>query len=148
MLAYETAAEGHDLEYFKKMLDQHDEATREEQAKLEQAEADKENRKKERAEKASKRKSAAAVDESDDVEMGEAGDASAPSAKKAKATKKRKKVDESEGENDKVRSVLNRKLAATNPLTACQDPQNEAQIDNWKNAQGRFRSEAKERDKG
>lgn len=104
LLAYETAAEGHDLEYFKKMLDQHDKATQEEQTKFEQAQLEKETKKKVKAEKASKRKSTAA-EESDDVEMGDAGDVVAPSAKKAKATKKRKKDDESDGENDKVCSI-------------------------------------------
>ena len=100
MLAYETAAEGHDLAYFKQMLDQHEEATRDEQAKFEQAEAEKASRKKEKAEKASKRKSTA-VEDSEDVEMGEADGDAAPSAKK-KATKKRKKGEESDGENEKV----------------------------------------------
>ncbi|KAI8940287.1 hypothetical protein NX059_003988 [Plenodomus lindquistii] len=90
--AYQVAAEGHDLEYFKQLLDAHESALQEETAKLEE----KEQLKKEKAEKATKRKSTAAAG-SEDVDMEDAGDDATSSTKK-KATKKRKKTDESDGE--------------------------------------------------
>ncbi|KAF2850735.1 hypothetical protein T440DRAFT_83498 [Plenodomus tracheiphilus IPT5] len=92
--AYQVAAEGHDLEHFKKLLEAHESAMQEETAKLEE----KEQLKKEKAEKATKRKSIAAAG-SEDVEMEDAGDDATPSTKK-KTTKKRKKSDESDAEND------------------------------------------------
>jgi hypothetical protein len=94
--AYQIAAEGHDLAYFKEMLSAHESAMQED---LEQKEQ-KEQQKKEKAEKATKRKSTAAGT-SEDADMEDAGDA-APSAKKAKATKKRKKDEESDDESGKV----------------------------------------------
>lgn len=97
--AYQIAAEGHDLAYFKQLLLAHEQAMQEDAEQREQ----KEIQKKEKADKAAKRKSTAA-DESNDVEMEDAQDDAAPSAKKAKGSKKRKKGDESDGENEKVRS--------------------------------------------
>ncbi|KAF1946205.1 PWWP domain-containing protein [Clathrospora elynae] len=91
--AYQTAAEGHELSYFKEVLQAHDHAMQEDNNLRDQKEMQKK-------EKAAKRKSTVA-DESEDVEMEDAGDDAAPSAKKAKATKKRKKEDESNGENEK-----------------------------------------------
>ncbi|WEW58451.1 hypothetical protein PRK78_003919 [Emydomyces testavorans] len=85
--AYQVAAEGHDLQYFKDMLADHqralqeDEQTREAQAKAKQ---DKK-----------KRKSADVVEEPEDEEMAVDG------AEKPKSAKKRKKDVESEGESDK-----------------------------------------------
>ena len=93
--AYQIAAEGHDLAYFKEMLSAHETAMQED---LEQKEQ-KEQQKKEKTEKAAKRKSTAA-EKSEDVDMEDAD--AATSAKKAKATKKRKKDDESDGESEKV----------------------------------------------
>jgi len=95
--AYQIAAEGHELAWFKEMLSAHESAMAEDIEQREQKEA----QKKEKAEKSAKRKSTA-VDESEDVEMEDA-DGATPSTKK-KATKKRKKTDETEDENDKVRS--------------------------------------------
>ncbi|KAH9879037.1 hypothetical protein J1614_002472 [Plenodomus biglobosus] len=92
--AYQVAAEGHDLNHFKQLLDAHESAMQEETAKLEE----KEQLKKEKAEKATKRKSVAAAG-SEDVEMEDAGNDATASTKK-KATKKRKKSDESDGENE------------------------------------------------
>lgn len=94
--AYQTAAEGHDLEYFKQMLSAHEAAMAED---LVQQEA----KEQEKKEKAAKRKSLPAG-ESEDIDMEDAGDDATPSAKKtkAKATKKRKKEGESDGENEKV----------------------------------------------
>ncbi|KAF1832923.1 hypothetical protein BDW02DRAFT_580802 [Decorospora gaudefroyi] len=106
--AYQIAAEGHDLAWFKEMLVAHETAMREDQEQREQ----KELQKKEKAEKATKRKSMAA-DESEDVDMEEAGDGAAPSAKKAKATKKRKKEDDSDGENEKPAKTPKTKLKLT-----------------------------------
>ncbi|KAJ4372414.1 hypothetical protein N0V83_004188 [Neocucurbitaria cava] len=103
--AYEIAAEGHDLAYFKQMLVAHEQALQEDAEQREQ----KELQKKEKAEKAAKRKSIAA----EDVEMGDAGDDAAPSAKKANSSKKRKKADESEGDNDKPAKTPKTKLKLT-----------------------------------
>lgn len=97
--AYQIAAKGHDLAYFKEMLSAHETAMQED---LEQKEQ-KEQQKKEKAEKAAKRKSTAA-DKSEDADMEDAD--AAPSAKKAKGTKKRKKDDESDGESEKVCTIF------------------------------------------
>ncbi|EOA89082.1 hypothetical protein ACJQWK_05989 [Exserohilum turcicum] len=105
--AYQIAAEGHDLAYFKEMLSAHESAMQED---LEQREQ-KQQQKKEKAEKAAKRKSTA-VDSSEDVDMEDTGDA-APSAKKAKATKKRKKDDESDAESGKPAKTPKTKLKLT-----------------------------------
>ncbi|KAH6638247.1 hypothetical protein C7974DRAFT_157292 [Boeremia exigua] len=107
--AYEMAAEGHDLAYFKTMLASHEAALQEDAEAREAKEAEK----KEKKDKASKRKSTAAVD-SDDVEMGDAGDDAAPSAKKAKATKKRKKEDGSDGEEPAAKTPKTTKLKLNN----------------------------------
>ncbi|KAF2622706.1 hypothetical protein BU25DRAFT_462576 [Macroventuria anomochaeta] len=107
--AYEIAAEGHDLAYFKGMLASH-EAALQEDAEAREA---KELEKKEKKEKAAKRKSTAAAD-SDDVEMEDAGDDAAPSAKKAKATKKRKKEDDSDGGEPAAKTPKTTKLKLNN----------------------------------
>lgn len=96
--AYQVAAEGHDLAYFKSLLTSHEEAMQQDAEQREQKEQEKKE-KKEKKEKATKRKSIAAT-ESEDVDMEDAGEDGAP--KKAKASKKRKKSDESDGENEKV----------------------------------------------
>lgn len=92
--AYEEAVEGHDLDYFKEMLQSH------EQAMIDDAElrAAKEEEKLAKKEKSKSRKSVAAA-ESDDVDMDDVDDA--PTTGKKKSTK-RKKGDESDGEPDKV----------------------------------------------
>ncbi|KAE8852686.1 hypothetical protein PTNB29_10076 [Pyrenophora teres f. teres] len=104
--AYQIAAEGHELSWFKEMLSAHESAMAEDIEQREQKEA----QKKEKAEKSAKRKSTA-VDESEDVEMEDA-DSAAPSTKK-KATKKRKKTDETEDENDKRAKTPKTKLKLT-----------------------------------
>jgi hypothetical protein len=111
--AYQIAAEGRDLAWFKAM-----------QEDLEQ----REQKELEKKEKAAKRKSTAAV-ESEDLDMEDAGGDAAPSAKKAKATKKRKKEEDSDDENGKVCIMFTDSLTLTNPLTACKDSQDEAQAD-------------------
>ncbi|KAJ4383008.1 hypothetical protein N0V86_002235 [Didymella sp. IMI 355093] len=107
--AYEIAAEGHDLAYFKGMLASHEAALQEDAEAREAKEAEK----KEKKEKAAKRKSTAAAD-SDDVEMEDAGDDAAPSAKKAKASKKRKKEDGSEGDEPAAKTPKTTKLKLNN----------------------------------
>ncbi|KAJ4343219.1 hypothetical protein N0V87_000441 [Didymella glomerata] len=106
--AYEIAAEGHDLAYFKNMLASHEAALQEDAEAKEAKEAEKQEKK----EKAAKRKSIAAAD-SDDVEMADAGDDAAPSAKKAKASKKRK-ADGSEGDEPAAKTPKTTKLKLNN----------------------------------
>jgi hypothetical protein len=120
--AYKVAAEGHDLQYFKELLDSHEKAMQDDAELREQ----KEQQKKEKAEKAAKRKSTAAAG-AEDVEMEDAGDDAAPSAKKAKASKKRKKDDESDGDNEKVYDFILLNSAISNALTACEDSEDKAQ---------------------
>ena len=119
--AYQIAAEGRDLAWFKEMLAAHDTAMQEDLEQREQKELEKK-------EKAAKRKSTAAV-ESEDVDMEDAGGDAAPSTKKAKATKKRKKEEDSDDENGKVCTTFTDLPTVTNPLTACKDSQDEAQVD-------------------
>ncbi|KAM5477228.1 hypothetical protein MauCBS54593_000501 [Microsporum audouinii] len=88
--AYQVAAEGHDLDYFKAMLADHERAVQED---IEEKEA-KAAAKAAKQEK-KKRKSMEVADELDDEEMEDAGE-------KKKSSKKRKKDQESEGEQDKV----------------------------------------------
>lgn len=101
--AYVIAAEGHDLEWFKAMLADHEQAMQEDLL-TKQAKAVEKAKK---ADKTTKRKSTAG-DVSDDVDMEDAGDDTAPSAKKAKASKKRKKEDDSDGEPEKVSLPLSK----------------------------------------
>ena len=86
--AYEIAAQGNDLDYFKTMLQEHEQAMQIDQEEKEEVTI----KKKEKG----KRKSNA-VDESEDVEMEDDGE-----VKKLKSSKKRKKDAESEGESEKV----------------------------------------------
>ncbi|KAF2636592.1 hypothetical protein P280DRAFT_145428 [Massarina eburnea CBS 473.64] len=104
--AYEEAAQGHDLEYFKEMLSLHDEAMAADQ-ETKKAKAEEKATKKE---KATKRKSAAAV-ESEDVDMEDAEDA--PATGKKKGTK-RKKGDENESGPDKPAKTPKAKLKLNN----------------------------------
>ncbi|KAG8207886.1 PWWP domain-containing protein, variant [Trichophyton interdigitale] len=88
--AYQVAAEGHDLDYFKEMLNDFELAVQQAQAEQEAkaaAKAAKEEKKK-------KRKSMEVVEGAEDEEMEDAGE-------KKKSTKKRKKDLESEGEQEK-----------------------------------------------
>lgn len=81
--AYHVAAEGHDLEYFKTVLADHDAALQQEIEEQEARAADKA----EKQAKKSKRKSMDIVDDgAEDIEMGDADD-----TKKPKSSKKRKK---------------------------------------------------------
>lgn len=87
LAAYETASEGHDLQYFKNMLADHERALQEDQEARE-AQATAKAAKKDKK----KRKSMDVVDDQDDEEVTE----------KRRSAKKRKKDAESEGESDKV----------------------------------------------
>jgi hypothetical protein len=107
--AYKVAAEGHDLQYFKNLLADHQRAIQQEAEEREAAAAEKAALKaqkeaaKEAAkeEKKKKRKSVAA--ETEDVEMADAEEGD----KKAK-TKKRKKDAGSDVEDEKVGKEINR----------------------------------------
>lgn len=92
LLAYAVAAEGHDLEHFKSLLSDHQQAMQQE---IEEQEA-KAAAKAEKEAKKNKRKSMEIADDAEDVEMEDADD-----AKKPKSSKKRKK-DAPEEEADKV----------------------------------------------
>ena len=107
--AYAVAAEGNDLEHFKKLLSDHEHALEQEIAAQEAAEkaaAEKAEKaaaeKAEKAAKKNKRKSMDIADDgADDIEMGEA-----EGSKKSKSTKKRKK--DQDDEADKVRLSVTR----------------------------------------
>jgi hypothetical protein len=100
--AYEIAAEEPDLDWFKDMLNKHDQALQEEMEKVAIDEQEKAVKKEKKTEKSGKRKSIAAVDDSDDIDIDETPEDGAASAKKAKPSKKRKKEVESDGEQEKV----------------------------------------------
>ncbi|KAF2187750.1 hypothetical protein K469DRAFT_725217 [Zopfia rhizophila CBS 207.26] len=106
--AYQIAAEGHDLPWFKEMLENHEKAV---QADFEEKAAA-EAKKQEKKEKA-KRKSTAA-EESEDVEMEDADEDGTTSTKKAKASKKRKKEVDSDGEPEKPAKTPKQKLKLNN----------------------------------
>lgn len=118
--AFVIASEEHDLEWFKDMLQGHEEAM---QVDLEEQEV-KEAVKKEKKEKKA-RKSTAPVESGDD-EMGDVDDEGKTPAKKAKQSKKRKKEDDSEGESEKVCPYFLLSSILTNVLPACEDTQAEA----------------------
>lgn len=95
--AYHVAAEGHDLEYFKDMLLDHQKAMQEDQERREAREA----AKAERAERADKKKQKGEAAEGDeDVDMEDAEEETKSEPKKP--SKKRKKEAESEGDEEKV----------------------------------------------
>ncbi|KAF2013214.1 hypothetical protein BU24DRAFT_464029 [Aaosphaeria arxii CBS 175.79] len=91
--AYQIAAEGHDLSWFKDVLEGHEQAMQHDADEKEAAAAAK---KEKEAAKKGKRKSLAAEDVEEDIAEGTA------SAKKAKPSKKRKKDSESDGEPEKA----------------------------------------------
>ena len=96
--AYKIAAEGHDLQWFKSMLEDHEKAL---QADVEEKLAA-EAKKQEKKEKGKRKSVPAATEEPDDVEMDDAPEEEEDTTKKAKGSKKRKKSDESEGESEKA----------------------------------------------
>ncbi|PGH01328.1 hypothetical protein AJ80_09018 [Polytolypa hystricis UAMH7299] len=90
LAAYQVAAENHDLQWYKDMLEEHQRALQQDEEEREArvaAKATKQDKK--------KRKSMDVSDQQEDEEMEEAGE------EKRKTTKKRKKDVESEGESDK-----------------------------------------------
>ncbi|OQV01520.1 PWWP domain-containing protein isoform 2 [Cladophialophora immunda] len=93
LAAYKVAAEGHDLQFFKTMLDEHAAAL---QADIDAKEA-REAEKVAKAEKKKKRKSEAKA-EADDAEM---EDADADVEPKKSSKKRKKEVDEDEDEDEK-----------------------------------------------
>lgn len=133
--AYRVAAEGHDLDYFKQMLADHEAAIQqeiEEEEAAEAAKAEKEAAKeaakaeKEAAKKATKNKRKSKGAETD-VEMEDAED-----SKKSKASSKKRK-NETDAEAEKVSFPLwkddcHHHERKTRPLircTACEDPQDQ-----------------------
>lgn len=93
--AYKVASEGHNLQYFKKLLNEHQAAIDQEEAEFEAQEAEKAAAKAAKEAKKGKRKSKGAET---DVEMEDADD-----SKKSKApSKKRKKDVETDAEAEKV----------------------------------------------
>jgi hypothetical protein len=96
LAAYAVAAEGHDLQYFKELLADHQRALQQELEEQEAQQAAKEAAKAERAAKKNKRKSMDIVDDLD-IDMEDADE-----PKKPKSSKKRKKDAETDGEAEKV----------------------------------------------
>lgn len=97
LAAYAVAAEGHDLQYFKDLLADHQRALQQELEEQEAQQAAKEAAKAEREAKKNKRKSMDIVDDLEDIDMEDADE-----PKKAKTSKKRKKDAETDGEAEKV----------------------------------------------
>lgn len=98
--AFKVAAEGHDLQYFKNLLAEHQRAIQQEAEEREAAATEKAALKaqKEAAKEEKKKKRKSIVTETEDVEMADAVDGD----KKAKSTKKRKKDVGSDVEDEKV----------------------------------------------
>lgn len=141
LAAYEVAAEGHDLKYFKSLLADHQAAVQQEMDEAEAEENAKAAAKAEKAEKAkkTKRKSKGA---DTDVEMEDTDD------KKPKSSKKRKNA-EAEDEAEKVHTVSWNCFADEHTVTnssvslARQDSQdlNQAQVDHPEGPRRRKRQE-------
>ncbi|KAJ6026686.1 uncharacterized protein N7446_004712 [Penicillium canescens] len=106
--AYKVASEGHDLAYFKKLLNDHQAAIDQEEAEIEAEKAEKAAAKAAKDSKKGKRKSKGAET---DVEMEDADD-----SRKSKASKKRKNT-EADAEADKPAKTpkTNTKLKLTTP---------------------------------
>ncbi|KAI5304793.1 hypothetical protein KEM56_005922 [Ascosphaera pollenicola] len=117
--AFKIASEGHDLEYFKKLINDHNAALQQEEEAYAAREAEKQRKAQEKAEKAAakaatqkkgKRKSIAAA------ETEEEDDAEEPTEKK-KPSKKRKKDAESDEEKPAKTPKTGMKLKLTTPKT-------------------------------
>ncbi|CAI7636205.1 unnamed protein product [Penicillium glandicola] len=114
--AYKVASEGHNLQYFKKLLNDHQAAIDEEEAEFEAQEAEKAAAKAAKEVKKGKRKSKGAET---DVEMEDADD-----SKKTKApSKKRKKDVETDAEAEKPAKTpkSNTKLKLTTPKAPAEE---------------------------
>lgn len=103
--AYQVAAKGHDLAYFKELLANHEKAILDDEI----AKETKREEKAEKAKKAAKRKSSAGA-ATEDVEMDDADESNTASGKKAKPSKKRKKDADSEGDEEKVSAFNTKKM--------------------------------------
>ncbi|KAJ5154049.1 uncharacterized protein N7500_009488 [Penicillium coprophilum] len=114
--AYKVASEGHNLQYFKKLLNDHQAAIDQEEAELEAQEAEKAAAKAAKEAKKGKRKSKGAET---DIEMEDADD-----SKKSKApSKKRKKDVETDAEAEKPAKTpkSNTKLKLTTPKAPAEE---------------------------
>jgi hypothetical protein len=120
LAAYAVAAEGHDLQYFKELLADHQRALQQELEEQEAQQAAKEAAKAERAAKKNKRKSMDIVDDLEDIDMEDADE-----PKKPKSSKKRKKDAETDGEAEKPAKTP--KTATKLKLTTPKTPTNEAE---------------------
>ncbi|RHZ61167.1 PWWP domain protein [Aspergillus thermomutatus] len=114
LAAYAVAAEGHDLQYFKGLLADHQRALQQELEEQEAQQAAKEAAKAEREAKKNKRKSMDIVDDLEDIDMEDADE-----PKKPKISKKRKKDAETDGEAEKPAKTPKTatKLKLTTPKT-------------------------------
>lgn len=106
--AFKIASEGHDLEYFKKVINDHNAALQQEEEAIAAREAEKQRKAQEKADKAAakaanqkkgKRKSIAATETEGEDEGEEV-------TEKKKPSKKRKKDAESDEESEKVRKFF------------------------------------------
>ncbi|KAL5362615.1 hypothetical protein BJX96DRAFT_154248 [Aspergillus floccosus] len=111
LAAYAVAAEGHDLQYFKELLADHQRALEQEEEEREAQAAAKAAAKAEKDAKKNKRKSMEIADD-EDVDMEDAD-----TAKKSKSSKKRKKDAEDEDEKPAKTPKTGTKLKLTTPKT-------------------------------
>ncbi|KAH1581051.1 hypothetical protein KXX17_001380 [Aspergillus fumigatus] len=123
LAAYAVAAEGHDLQYFKELLADHQRALQQELEEQEAQQAAKEAAKAEREAKKNKRKSMDIVDDLEDIDMEDAGE-----PKKPKSSKKRKKDAETDGEAEKPAKTPKTatKLKLTTPKTPTSETEKKA----------------------
>ena len=132
--AYQVAAEGHDLEFFKNLLNDHAAAL---QADIDAKEA-KEAEKAAKSDK-KKRKSEAKVDH-EDVEMEDAEPAPKKSSKKRK-----KEADSDDEESEKVSVTIWSLHRVLILITACKDPQNhQNQVDHQQDSKDRGKETQRE----
>jgi len=102
--AYDVACEGHELEHYKQLLRDHEQALAEEKEEQEKRAQEKQEKKDKKAKRQSKSNDTV-EDGDDDAEMEDAPDQVAEDGetpKQKKGTKKRKKEADSEGETAKV----------------------------------------------
>ncbi|RHZ72627.1 hypothetical protein CDV55_107711 [Aspergillus turcosus] len=123
LAAYAVAAEGHDLQYFKDLLADHQRALQQELEEQEAQQAAKEAAKAEREAKKNKRKSMDIVDDLEDIDLEDADE-----PKKAKTSKKRKKDAETDGEAEKPAKTPKTatKLKLTTPKTPTTETEKKA----------------------
>ncbi|KAF7116265.1 hypothetical protein CNMCM5793_004341 [Aspergillus hiratsukae] len=123
LAAYAVAAEGHDLQYFKDLLADHQRALQQELEEQEAQQAAKDAAKAEREAKKNKRKSMDIVDDLEDIDMEDADE-----PKKAKTSKKRKKDAETDGEAEKPAKTPKTatKLKLTTPKTPTTETEKKA----------------------